>query len=61
MSMIYKLIKSTGYMWMIINSSNNYTNFIKKYGSTVEPPNRGHFATVAFVLSLEVVHFSKVV
>ena len=28
---------------------------------TVEPPNRGHFGTVAFVLSSEVVLFSEVV
>ena len=28
---------------------------------TVEPPNRGHFETVAFVLSSEVVLFSEVV
>ena len=30
-------------------------------GYTVEPPNRGHFGTVAFVLSSEVVLFSEVV
>ena len=29
--------------------------------STVEPPNRGHFGTAAFVLSSEVVLFSEVV
>ena len=29
--------------------------------TTVEPPNRGHFGTVAFVLSSEVVLFSEVV
>ena len=34
------------------------SNFV---GSTVEPPNRGHFGTVAFVLSSEVVLFSEVV
>ena len=28
---------------------------------TVEPPNRGHFGTAAFVLSSEVVLFSEVV
>jgi len=28
---------------------------------TVEPPNRGHFGTMAFVLSSEVVLFSEVV
>ena len=30
-------------------------------GYTVEPPNRGHFGTAAFVLSSEVVLFSEVV
>ena len=30
-------------------------------GITVEPPNRGHFGTAAFVLSSEVVLFSEVV
>ena len=30
-------------------------------GVTVEPPNRGHFGTAAFVLSSEVVLFSEVV
>jgi len=29
--------------------------------TTVEPPNRGHFGTAAFVLSSEVVLFSEVV
>ena len=29
--------------------------------NTVEPPNRGHFGTAAFVLSSEVVFFSEVV
>ena len=29
--------------------------------NTVEPPNRGHFGTAAFVLSSEVVLFSEVV
>jgi len=29
--------------------------------NTVEPPNRGHFWTTAFVLSSEVVLFSEVV
>ena len=28
---------------------------------TVEPPNRGHFRTAAFVLSSEVVLFSEVI
>ena len=30
------------------------------FNTTVEPPNRGHFGTTAFVLSSEVVLFSEV-
>ena len=41
------------------------TTKIQSEGSSiptrVEPPNRGHFGTAAFVLSLEVVLFSEVV
>jgi len=37
----------------------NYKQKISHY--TVEPPNRGHFGTAAFVLSSEVVLFSEVV
>ena len=34
---------------------------VSRLAITVEPPNRGHFETVAFVLSSEVVLFSEVV
>ena len=34
---------------------------VKWVQTTVEPPNRGHFGTAAFVLPSEVVLFSEVV
>ena len=34
-------------------------DIIEEHLGTVEPPNRRHFGTTAFVLSLEVVPFSE--
>ena len=44
----------TSVMWTLVHS-------MLAEGTTVEPPNRGHFGTAAFVLSSEVVLFSEVV
>ena len=44
-----------------LRDSNQNKKEKEKEKNTVELPNRGHFGTAVFVLSLEVVLFSEVV